>query len=302
MEFKNFADTIASEVRKEMGGGYRVSLQDVNKNNGITLTGLWISDGKSNVSPVIYLEPFHRAFSGGRITLWEAVSEVINTYEENRNTGRCYNASGLAEYGNVKKRLKPRLVNTEKNREFLATVPSRNFLDLSLIYEVGLDCGDGSHGGIIVNRRQMERWGVMERRLFEQANANMDEEDSLEIRGLSEILREAIGDEAAGECVMEDDTQPMYVMGNRNRWYGAAAMANHKAMRKAAEIFGRDFMILPSSVHELILVPSSGESDEAERLVQMVEDVNKTVLAEEEILSRHVYRYDFQSGNISVAA
>lgn len=302
MEFKEFADTMASEVRKEMGEGYRVSLRDVNKNNGITLTGLFISDGQFKASPIIYLEPFHRAVSGGRITLWEAVSEVIKTYEENRDAGRCYDTSALEEYGNVKKKLRARLVNTEKNKDLLATVPSRKFLDLSLIYEVGFDCGDGGHGGIIVNHRQMERWGVMERRLFEQSNANMDDDGSLEIRGMPEILREAIGDEAAGEVVMEDDTQPMYVMGNRKRWYGAAAMASHKAMRKAAEILGKDFMILPSSVHELILVPSSGEADEADKLAQMVEDVNKTVLAEDEILSRHVYRYDFRIGNISVAA
>lgn len=302
MEFKDFADKIVSEIRKEMGEGYSISLQEVNKNNGTTLTGILISDGKSSVSPVIYPEPYYREVSRGGITFGEAVSEVIKTYGENRDAGQRCDTSAFMEYGNVKKKLRARLVNTEKNKNLLATVPNRSFLDLSLIYEVSLDHWDGIRGSFIVNHGQMERWGVMERKLFEQADANMDEEDSLEIRGLSEILRETIGEEAVEECVMEDDAQPMYVMSNRNRWYGAAAMANRKAMRKAAEMFGKDFMILPSSVHELILVPSSGEDFEANRLACMVQDVNKTVLAEDEFLSRHVYRYDFRTGNISVAA
>lgn len=166
-----------------------------------------------------------------------------------------------------------------------------------------IGCGNGGHGCVTVNNQHMQLWGVTEQELFGQAKANMDAADDTEVKSMAEIIREFAGDEAAEEIgVSGCSAVPMYVATNRGRLYGASVMVDHKAMSGAARMFGGDFMILPSSVHELILVPYSEEPDGAERLMQMVQDVNDTEVAEEEVLSCHVYRYDFRSGEISIAA
>jgi len=299
MEFKEFTEKMASAVEKQMGKGYRVSVQDVKRNNNVTLTGLLVSDGESNVSPFIYLEPFYRAVGENRETFGEAVLNIIGTYMENRTAGH-FDISAFAEYGNASNRIRARLVNTEKNKDFLETVPHREFMDLSMVYEAVFDLRGRRQGSITVNYGHMELWGVTEQELFEQAKSNMEAAGNIEITSISEIL---CSFNPAEETGLEDcNAFPMYVVSNRSRMYGAVAMVNKKTMQEASEIFGRDFMILPSSVHELILVPSLGEPGEAVRMAEMVQEINDTEVAEDEVLSSHVYRYDCQTGNISIAA
>ena len=94
----------------------------------------------------------------------------------------------------------------------------------------------------------------------------------------------------------------MYVLGNRSRQYGAVQMCNPQALQEAAETIGDDFYILPSSIHETILVPVRGKEDEADKLAEMVACVNSSEVPDTEILSNHVYRYRRQSRRIELAA
>ena len=59
---------------------------------------------------------------------------------------------------------------------------------------------------------------------------------------------------------------------------------------KAAEIIGGDYYILPSSCHEVILVPDTLEV-KAKDLCEMVKEANRTVVEDKDILSDNVYHY-----------
>lgn len=299
MEYRDFMERMAAAAEKQMGKGYRVSVQEVKKNNNITLAGLLVSDGESNVSPLIYPGPFYQSVEENRMTFGEAVLNFVETCRESKTAGH-FEISAFTEYGNARRRIRARLVNTEKNRDFLATVPHREFMDLSMVYAAVFECDGHGQGSIIVSYGHMKLWGVTEQELFEQAESNMEAAGDMEISSISEILCGVIAAEETG--ITGCDAFPMYVVSSRSRVYGAVAMLSKKTMQEAAKIFGRDFMILPSSVHELILVPLSGEPGETERLAQMVQEINDTEVAEDEVLSSHVYRYDCQTGTISVAA
>lgn len=126
MGFRDFTDKEAYVVGKKLGEGYQTALREVEKNNHVMLTGLLISEGESNVSPAIYLEPFYQAVAENTMTFEEAVSEIMKIYKENR-IHRNFDTSSFTEYGKVKDRLRIKLVNTEKNKDFLLTVPNRSF-------------------------------------------------------------------------------------------------------------------------------------------------------------------------------
>ena len=79
-------------------------------------------------------------------------------------------------------------------------------------------------------------------------------------------------------------------------------MTDKKVMKKAAEIYGGDFVILPSSVHDLVLIPDVAKPEEAEQLANMVQEINETRVLAEEVLSGHVYRYCHQTGEIVILA
>lgn len=73
-------------------------------------------------------------------------------------------------------------------------------------------------------------------------------------------------------------------------------------MEKVDRIFPEGFYILPSSIHECIIVRKGGGL-EVKELEKIVRDINMTsVVKTEEILSDHVYEYDRERGSIRLAA
>ena len=80
---------------------------------------------------------------------------------------------------------------------------------------------------------------------------------------------------------------------------GASVMLYKDPLRDFANYMGHDLYILPSSIHEVILIPAY-DHDSYDELTSMVKEVNSTQLSKEEILSDHVYFYSRETGQISM--
>lgn len=206
----------------------------------------------------------------------------------------------FTDYSRVKFLLHGRLINTEKNAELLKGMPHREFLDLSLVYCVTIFF-PGNTGGICmrVMDRQMELWKVSEQDVFAQAMENMEKFDKASVVSMADIF------EDMPVCIPEaviKNTFPMYILTNQRRFHGAVQMLNGKALEKAAILLGQDFFILPSSVHETILVPTEETAAIPKDLAAVVQEVNEKEVLEEEFLSGHVYRYRAADREITIAA
>ena len=93
-----------------------------------------------------------------------------------------------------------------------------------------------------------------------------------------------------------DDSPALYVITTEGSYCGASAVLNPKIQQKLSDIFG-DCYILPSSIHEVLIVPSDMDVN---TLAHMVHDINRAEVAEQDRLSDHVFR--LSKGVISVAA
>ena len=93
-----------------------------------------------------------------------------------------------------------------------------------------------------------------------------------------------------------DDSPAMYVVTTKGSYCGASAVLNPEIQQKLSDIFG-DCYILPSSIHEVLIVPSDMDVN---TLAHMVHDINRAEVAEQDRLSDHVFR--LSKGVISVAA
>ena len=82
----------------------------------------------------------------------------------------------------------------------------------------------------------------------------------------------------------------MIVITNQLGVNGAAAFFYPDSMDKISEQLGGNFFMLPSSIHEVIAVPT-GDKDYRD-LESMVKQINMMQVAKEEQLSDHVYHYD----------
>ena len=83
----------------------------------------------------------------------------------------------------------------------------------------------------------------------------------------------------------------MYVMTNTRGINGAACLLYKNALARFAQKLKQDLFLLPSSVHEVILVPKS-DILKKEDLSEMVREINKTEVSPKEVHSDTVYVYD----------
>ncbi len=295
MNIEEFRNMVVKALQERFHNEVTVQKKDVIKNNGIILHGVSIERKGVNISPCIYMEKFYEQFEDGS-GMGDILDQMERTYEESPGSAP-FNTEMFRDYKEIRGLLSGRLVNTQKNVSRLKKMPHRHYLDLSLIYAVEIPMGDGI-GGIQVTNEHMRMWNVSEEDLFKQTMDNMDREGDACIQSLSDALKEMLGGEGMGA----ENDNGLYILTNSQKIHGASQLIRESVLKRAGDILGNDYMIIPSSIHELLLVPDNGEPDMAQSIATMVDEVNRTQVAEDEILSFHVYRYSRSRGQISIAA
>ena len=94
------------------------------------------------------------------------------------------------------------------------------------------------------------------------------------------------------------DVSGMYVLTNEAGMLGASALYYPDVKEKAAELMGSGYYVLPSSIHEVILVPDTIDHDVRD-LCDMVKQANRSVVEPKDVLSDNVYHYDKDSRDLS---
>lgn len=285
MNYEEFVCRVQAEVKARIGEGARVERRRITKNNGVELEGLAIRREGEKISPMIYLEEYFALCKRGMATS-QITEDILQLYERSLENipkdTRFY-----TDFERVKKGLACRLINYEKNREQLREVPHICCLDLALVFYYVMEEQEMGRGTILIYNSHLEMWGITKEKLCEAARKNTPELFPPEFAGMEEILGEAFR-EREGE---EEDRLPMYVLTNRERRFGAVNILYDGVLAEIAEKLQDDLYILPSSVHECIIVPRCVSSSQ-EELEEMVRSINCTQVLPEEVLSDHVYCYE----------
>jgi len=296
---RGFAEMMRDLVKDRLGDGYDVNLRDVMKNNGTELTGLSIGAKDARIAPTIYLEGFEERFEQGRISVNEAVEEIIKVFrkEDDQDAGSLYEIFSNVE--EIYKRVCPKIINAERNAELLKTVPFVKFLDLAEIFVVKMEIS-GNTGNVTINNDLVERLGIDIEKLKDSAYGNMKKR-GIEQKSLSSMIKDLIFD--SGE-VPEELNEPegisMMVVTNRERYNGACCMIDPEIFVDLSEKMGCDLYVLPSSIHEIIVVPAVSQCNEDE-LRDMVRDVNRSSVSNEDFLSDTLYRYNRGTAQLQIA-
>lgn len=283
MGFQTFVDNITDLLQERMGDAYEIRVIRVTKNNDVELTGIAITRQEDSIFPTIYLEGLYEEFMEGA-RLSALVEKIINCHEE-QSMALDLDMDFFRDYDRVKDRIFYKLVSFEKNKKFLRDAPHLRWNGLAIIFYYALreDVVEGA--SIAVKRQHMLMWRQNAESLYRQADRNMK-------RGMPELLvsmRDLVM-ELTGVWIREEDTIPMYVLTNQEKRFGAAAMLYSERIGELADQFGSDLLILPSSIHEVLLIPDD-HSREYAFYRQMVEEVNRNQVEPEEVLSYGLYRY-----------
>lgn len=301
MDFNEFSENVVKSIKTCLGDNVKVEVKKVRKNNDVKLHGLIISKEQSSVSPTIYLDGFFRDHQQGK-TLGDIVYEIVDIYEKNKVSANI-NLDFFLDYSAVKGRIFIKVIHYDKNKEMLEEVPYIRFMDLAVVCYYAYINDFLGKGSIQIETGHLDRWGISEEELFAAAKSNTRNKLGVEIKGMDEILLEMLSEN--GEEIDQEDLKsmlqhsekevPMYIMTLKGRYFGAACIFYEEMLAAFGRQCQKSFYILPSSIHELILVPDSGR-EKPEALRRMVQEVNAGHVAPEERLSDNVYYYNLQEG------
>ena len=316
MRFHTFIFHVLQKIQEDMDKHVKITVCDVPKNNGIVLTGLTFTQDGINISPTIYLDKFYQEYEEGQ-SIEEIVGEIKKIYHQSKMEGDL-NMDFFTNYENAKENIVYKLINYEKNRELLEDVPHRKYLDFAIVYYYLVNREEFSNASILIHNKHMENWGVDEKELFAVAKNNTPGLLPAHFCGMMEVLKElteekdSFLDRILEERCMSDadeikmlveihirkDETGMYVLSNESRLFGAVAMLYEGMLKKCANQLNADLYILPSSVHEVIVLADEGQIDK-DKLEKMVREVNATQVEPEEFLSDFVYYFSRKTGKIT---
>lgn len=288
-------EQIVETVKGKLEGGYSVQSVEVSKNNGVKMTGIVIRSQGEQVGTVVYLPKEHLER--------DAVSEIVNfvcqQYKEDRTTKNPLDGiEGIWDKQFVLSHVMYQLVNKEKNAKFLESVPHEEFLDLALIYRVMLKVSEDGTASYVVSKKLLQEIGVLPEELSQAAKENTKSLLGVYCQELGEMLQEQFGMELPQKRLAE--SMPIWVLTNSVKMNGAVLMTYQSVLSELAEKMGSNLLILPSSIHEVLLLaePKDGM---VEGFREMVREVNATEVSQQEFLSDNIYRFNKDTGTVEIA-
>lgn len=274
---KEYYDILRGELERRKGEGVDITFRQVRKNNGVSMNACTVRYGDAQIAPTVYLDPYYDHYLKGEAVAESA--ESILRYCRSKTPSVTIPENFFENYDNVPARLGIKLVCTGRNRTFLNDIPHIEVEDMSAIFYYLLEDLTFGNGMIIIRNSDMKRWGKTVEDLYRDALENCPKMLPPVFRSLSEVL-EFIRPSGEGE---------LYLLTNESALYGAAVVLYPGILKEIEKEIGAPFFILPSSVHEMILLPDYGEDPES--FLDIVTEINHTQVAREEILTDAVYHY-----------
>ena len=261
------------------------------KNNGVVVTGLLLKGENERVAPNFYLENQYVEWMRGIHTLEEISSRVCDFYQEELEKSRPLLHEIKFEWENFRHNIYMRLINKERNAEQLELIPYKDFMDLAIVYYYSVNLDNDVQGTLIISKEHLELLGISEEELYQAADSNYQRYQPAKIRCMQEVLYELSRKVGVEMCKSEECYPHMFVLTNTKGMFGAVSMTFDVELECFAKRIGKGFYILPSSVHEVILVPENEEFS-IEYFANMVKEINENQMDPTEVLSDSIYFYD----------
>ena len=300
MNKKEFAMKVQADIADRLRQDHRVCIKEVVKNNGVPMQGLLIHTKDCNITPTIYLEAFYDRYIEGES--WNHIIDKILAVYKNGLPTETVDMDFFNEFDKVKERIAYKLINAERNKELLSQIPHICFLDLAICFYYAFSHKTLGNGSILVYNRQVETWKTNTVELLRLAQKNTGELFGMELVPMQELLMKLLPEEETGiqvESTFDFSKDVwMQILTNKGRIFGAACILYPGVLQRIADEVQANLYILPSSVHEVILIAVTGEED-IHLLKRMVREVNATQVLPEEVLSDSVYYFDREKREIS---
>ena len=304
MNFEAFMESIKKHIKEYLPESYQdaqVTIREQQKLNNRYMGLTVIRPGDDRIPTINLTDLYRQSYENPRFRITdvlEQISQIIQREPER------FDVSRLTQYEEAKKHLFMRVSNIEENLQVLDNVPYVERADLAITFHIAVEENEAGRASAIVTNNMMENFGVTRNQLYKDALENSSFIAPVMIDNLGELVgrmeieeMEARGSseeeirKAEERIYVESQYNPMFVVTNETLLYGGSAIFYPGVMDELGEVLNGDFFILPSSVHETLVVPDNGRIS-CHELKAMVMAINEKEVAPEDRLADEVYHYD----------
>lgn len=322
MENKNrelFNENIILKLKKIYDKGYSVNINRIIKTNDTILHGICIREENNSIAPTIYIEEYFDKYSEGKTSVDEIVQQISTKYENNKFKHATLDTDTFNDFDKIKGRIVLQLISREKNKEYLSSTPFVPFCDLAIIFKIIVSMKETEMSKVTITNELLKQWNVGIDTIYKIAKENSEFLLPGKITSLKDVIKKILRknilndykdismsisekeiDDFINSLIPSQEGPQMYVAQNSNGIDGATVMLYDNLISDFANKLNKDLFIIPSSIHEVIMVPDNG-SMHADVIRNMVIDVNSSQVTPEEVLSNNVYKYNRDTDSIIIA-
>ena len=306
MNYQEFKEKLIIDVEKQIKEqklSVKLVQQEVRKNNDVLLDGL-VLKGESAIAPTIYFNDLYKAYQEGE-PMEGLVLEVLECMQD-LPLQQVSDVAQQLHWDELKGKVIFQVIGAEENQAVYKRTPTRKEQDMLLTYRILLDTGEHGMASFQVDQMVHEQLGVSEEELYQAAICNMPELVPPTFQSMEAVFDEILSDTPNQVISLDDSLQKleknkeMYVLTNPKKMYGAANVFYPGVMDKIAQAFDNDMIVLPSSLHEAILLPYD-KTMQIQEFKNMVKEINANQVAPQDRLTNQVYIYDKEEKQLMIA-
>lgn len=310
MVYEAFLNNVTEQIRQALGEGYDLTLRKVPKNNGLILDGLCITQGKDQAAPTIYLNSCYSRYLSGQ-SIEDIAAELLSLYRAN-HVPPDVDYGKLSQYKDMKPRIACKLIHAASNQELLQEIPNIPWLDLAIVFYLCIHEDDSGLMTAVVHNDHLDIWNISLEELKETAFSNTPLLFPPVISSMARMIEElnhSIEENTSSypdisaipELPDPGPSSPFFVLSNSSGIHGASCILYPDVIKNFADLMEKDIIILPSSIHEVLLLPDEGDISCSE-MSRLVTHINQTEVPKEDRLSNQVYLYSRSRQTLTLAS
>lgn len=300
MSYATFVSFIKEHLPEMLDSEYEATFNVVRKTNYITDSVIVDLKGvpKTNrVIPAVDLYKMYEDYSNGR-----PMDNILNCIvslqgEAVKQQEFPYDIKEVCSSEYIRENTVPVLISQAANKDITDLYVTKPILDMYILLRVYIGEKDGQLASFILSKEMCDKAGInIDDKLFESAINNSERLLPASIASLDEIVKQF-----RGRVPERNALFTAYVVSNVAHVSGAAAILYRDVLKNISVAEGGvNLYILPSSVHECIVVPVDTDVP-PDALRAMVVEINATQISPSEKLTDQVYFYDTNTNEISIA-
>lgn len=285
---KDFLKAVEEEIEQRGLEDISCKFDTIDSPDGMT-DRLMVSVGDSKMSMAFRLKEIYSDVDAGE-NLLIAADKTVNTIEENISVIKTKEQTVkdfVSDYSQVQKHTYLRLIPGDSPA--LKNTPHKMIKDMALVVNIHLDDFSDANGKsvVVVSKPLMDMYGIDEAQLFADAKNNSVMNEPLVVKDLLGVVQEL----APGAIDEPGPGAPQVFMVSNESGFQGAPVITYPDFAEKLSAFGKNFWVIPSSVHEFLFMKDDGQA-KAKELNAMIRNTNDTVVGPRDFLSNQCYHYN----------